>query len=124
IAKDPNVDLVYFQYGAIPHLADKLIDVVMETRPKLTKPFGVGWPLPAKSVAERLPSSGIYPFPDHSRALRAFGHVVRYAEALRSAEHADALPAARPFDWSPFIPDASASTIVCEDVCHAIMAAA
>jgi acetate---CoA ligase (ADP-forming) len=123
IAADSNVDTLVFQCGAMAHKAQEVVGVISALRDRTDKPICVTWPLASKLVMEQLPAAGIYPFSDHSRGIRAIGHLVRYQEALaqppRPRQDNESV-----FEWSAFVPDPSTGLVISEHDCHRILAAA
>jgi acyl-CoA synthetase (NDP forming) len=124
IAADPSVHTVFFQCGAMGHKATEMMDAIGGLRSRSDKPVCVAWTLAPPSVHERLPAEGLYPFPEIARAVRAIGQVAAYQAARARPPRGDA--AGRPaFDWAAFAPPgAAAGTVVSEDRCHRLLAAA
>jgi acetyltransferase len=124
IAADPGVHTVFFQCGAMGHKATEIMDVIGGLRSRSDKPVCVTWTLAPPSVPARLPAEGLYPFPETSRAVRAIGHVAAYQAARARSRRSGALePLA--FDWGAHVaPGAAAGTVVPEDRCHRLLAAA
>jgi acyl-CoA synthetase (NDP forming) len=123
IAADPGVDTLFFQCGAMAHRAPELIAEIGALRSRTDKTVCVAWPLAPRVVLEQLPAQGIYPFPEIARGIRAIGQAARYRAALaRPSRPARVeVPA---FDWSPFVPSATAGAVIGEARCHRILAAA
>jgi acyl-CoA synthetase (NDP forming) len=124
IAADPGVDTMFFQCGAMGHKATEIMDAIGGVRSRSDKPVCVAWTLAPPSVHERLPGEGLYPFPEIARALRAIGHAAAYQAARSRPLRAGSLePLA--FDWGAHVaPGAAAGTVVPEDRCHRLLAAA
>ena len=78
----------------------------------------------ARRDQEDLAARGIYTFTEHARAVRALGHIVRYAGDLRHAIRK--LPQPPPaFPWSDFVtPAMAAGSVISEDVVARILEAA
>ncbi len=123
IAADPAIDTLFFQCGAMAHRAPEMMDAIGALRRRTDKTVVVAWPLAPRTVLERLPAEGIYPFPEIARAVRALGQVTRHRAVLARPPRAAAVETAG-LDWSALVPRPEAGTVVGEHRCHRILAAA
>lgn len=124
IAGDPGIDTVFLQVGATAHRAAELMDNIGGLRRRSPKSVCVAWTLAPRSVLERLPAEGVYPFSEIARALRAIGHAARHRAAWDRPPRGDAAEAPA-IDWAALVPPAvAAGTVILEPLCHRILAAA
>ncbi len=124
IAEDPHVDTVFLQLGASGHRATEIMDNIAGLRQRSRKLVCVAWTLAPRSVLERLPGEGLYPFPEIARAVRAIGHATRYRAALERAARGDSGPAPA-VDWGALAAaPVAAGTVVSEPACHRLLRSA
>jgi acetate---CoA ligase (ADP-forming) len=121
LAQDPGTDLYVLFGSGFGALAPALCEMIETMRASTEKPICVSWLSPPAGTAERLAASGIMPFNEHSRAIRAAGALGRYAAALQHRIRQVAL-AAPDVDWSRFA--GSGAQVVSEDVASRILESA
>jgi acyl-CoA synthetase (NDP forming) len=122
IGRHEETDLSIFFASGFGKLAPQLVDMFETMRATGNKPICLSWLSPPAGIPERLTASGVMPFTEHSRAIRAAGALARYGAALQRRVHV--LPDAPPaFPWSDFVRGDGAQTIS-EDVASRILEAA
>lgn len=118
----PEIDSYVLMSTGFAELAPQLVDMIDDLRKKTPKPICVSWGLSPPGTLDNLKSRGIYPFTEHSRALRTAAYLVRYGEALR--HRAQRIDTKVPdFPWGKFV-DTNAGRVVSENVASAILEAA
>jgi acyl-CoA synthetase (NDP forming) len=120
-AGEDAIASLLFVVGSMAAKANAICEVIVGLSQRATKPVCASWPSPPRAVPARLAERGIYAFLDPARGIRALARMAAYGEALRRppASRAGGIGA---FDWSRFVDDHR--TVVTEDVCHRILAAA
>jgi acyl-CoA synthetase (NDP forming) len=123
IAADRGLDALLFQGGPMGQRLDAMIDAIKELHARAGKTVCVSWPFAPGEVRERLPQAGIPVFPEHARAIRAIAHLAGYRSALEQPPRGETAPLPA-FDWAAYVPDPAPGTVVGENACHRILAAA
>jgi acyl-CoA synthetase (NDP forming) len=123
VAADPGLDALLFQGGPMGQRLDAMIDAIKELHARADKTVCVSWPFAPGEVRERLPQAGIPVFAEHARAIRAIAHLAGYRSALEQPPRGETAPLPA-FDWAAYVPDPVPGTVVGEDACHRILAAA
>ena len=123
LADAPGLDNWLFLAAGFGSLAPELVEIYDQTRMASAKPLCLTWQAPPAGITEDLAARGIYTFSEHARAVRAIGHIVRYA---RDLDHAiRRMPPPDRFAWSDFIPPTTGSgVVVSEHVAARILEAA
>ncbi len=121
LAGAPGVDSWVFLAAGFGRLAPELAAIYDHTRQLSEKPICLTWQAAPAGITEDLAARGIYTFTEHARAVRALGHIVRYADDLRHAiKKSPAAPSA--FRWNDHVTPAMAVTgVVTEDVVARIL---
>lgn len=123
LAAAPDVDQHVFLAAGFAHLAPALATIVEELRDRSDKPISISWLSPPPGIAERLAGRGVRAFDEHARAIRAAGHLARYAADTRHRiRHRPEQQ--RPLPWSELVRPAAGSRVVSEHVVAGILEAA
>jgi len=124
----PDIDAQVFMSAGFGALAGEVVTMFENLRANTDKPICISWLSPPQGIRQSLAERGVVMFDEHARAIRACGHLVRYAANRRHRIiHRPEL--ATPFRWSDFI-DTVATTIettekvVSEDVAARILESA
>ncbi|MFO1323578.1 MAG: acetate--CoA ligase family protein [Burkholderiales bacterium] len=123
IAAEPGIDSLMFIAGSMAARANEICDVMRGLAGRSAKPVCISWPSPPRAVPGRLAEHGIYAFVDAERGIRALARWVGHGAAARRPPRA-AAPEIAAFDWRAFVPVDDAGTVICENTCHEILAAA
>lgn len=83
LANSPATDSFLFLAAGFDRLAPDVLRMFEDLRQRTAKPVGISWLSPPPGIAEALSAHGILAFDEHARLIRVFGHVARYAAALR-----------------------------------------
>lgn len=110
LADAPMLDNWLFLSAGFGSLAPELVAMYDQIRRASAKPLCLTWQSPPAGITEDLAARGIYTFDEHARAVRALGHIVRYARDLRHAIRK--MPPPDTFPWSDFVPNASIKGVV------------
>ena len=122
IASDPNIDIVFLPLSAMARGAADVAKTILEFRRSTRKTVCVSWVLAPQEGLDLLRTGGMYVFDEPGRAIAALGKIAGYACASRREPNLNARP--EPFDWEKFVPHGEPGTVVSEDACHRILAAA
>ena len=123
LADAPDLDAWLFMAAGFGSLAPELVEMFDTVRNHTDKPICLTWQAMPEGILESLAARGIYTFTEHARAVRALGHIVRYAEDLRHCiRHTPADIIA--FPWGDFVDPASKGEVVSEHVVARILEAA
>ena len=115
-----EVDSYVFMSAGFGTLAPELLRMFEELRANTEKPICISWLSPPAGIAEALAERGVLIFDEHARAIRAMGHLVRYAADKRHRiRHRP--EAATSFAWGDVIDIAAAGKVVSEDVAARIL---
>ncbi|TCR62531.1 acetyltransferase [Bosea sp. BK604] len=122
-AEAPNVDSMIFLSAGFGKHAREVVEMVEHLRGTIDKPVAVSWLSPPEGILDLLAGRGVRAYDEHARAIRAMGHVARYAEDRRSRIRL------RPdlvqhFDWKAFVSEAGGPQVVSENVAAGILEAA
>jgi acetate---CoA ligase (ADP-forming) len=123
IAADPNIDAILWAPGLVAGRSQETIDLMREFRDRCPKPCCFSFRLAPKDVEDRLPAEGIYAASEIARAARALGRIVAHRADLCRPPHQEVADLPE-FDWSAFVPNATAGTVVSEHQCHRLLSAA
>jgi acetyltransferase len=124
LADAPGLDNWLFLSAGFASLAPEVVEIYDHARKATAKPMCLTWQAPPVGIVEDLAARGIYTFNEHARAVRAMGHIVRYARDLRHAIR-QAPPPSAAFRWSDFVAPATGNgTVVSEHVVARILEAA
>ena len=123
LAAAPNLDAWLFMAAGFGRLAPELVEMYEDLRRHSAKPLCLTWQSPPEGIAENLASRGIYAFTETARAVRAMGHVVRYANDLRHRIR-QVRQTQRSVEWSDFVGPISGIQVVSENVVARILDAA
>lgn len=123
IAADPNIHTLLFQVGATAHRAKEIMDNICDLRRRTDKTICVAWTLAPRNVLERLPAEGFYPFPEHARASRVIGQLVRYGAALSRPPRPNRVEVPD-FNWAAYVAKPRPGLVISEHECHRILTAA
>ena len=119
----PDIDAQVFMSAGFGALAGEVVTMFENLRANTDKPICISWLSPPQGIRQSLAARGVVMFDEHARAIRACGHLVRYAANRRHRIiHRPEL--ATPFRWSDFIGDTTTERIVSEDVAARILEAA
>jgi acyl-CoA synthetase (NDP forming) len=122
IAADPAIEIVLLLFGP---QAQRGLDVAQEIcafRARTDKPVCLAWPLAPRGVPEFLREQDVHVFHEYARAIAVLGKLAARS-SRRGAGVRAAVPASR-FDWASCVPTPTPDTVVSEDECHRILAAA
>src|SRR5262245_7412852 len=115
-----EVDSYVFMSAGFATLAPELLQMFEELRANTEKPICISWLSPPAGIAETLAERGVLIFDEHARAIRAMGHLVRYAADKRHRiRHRP--EAATPFAWGDVIDITAARKVVSEDIAARIL---
>jgi acetate---CoA ligase (ADP-forming) len=116
----PNIDSYVFLSAGFGALAPELAKMFENLRANTDKPICVSWLSPPQGITRDLAQRGILVFDEHARAIRAMGHLVRYAANTRHriGQRPDL---ATPFAWSDVIDIAPVGKIVSENVAARVL---
>lgn len=120
IAADPNVDILFCQFGPMARRGLEAAREVVAMRARTRKTLCLAWPLAPPGVDEALRREGVYVFHEYERAIAVLGKLA----ALRDAPppRPRGTPAeASDFDWTAALPSPAAGTVVSEHECHALL---
>jgi acetate---CoA ligase (ADP-forming) len=116
-----ETDLTLFFASGFGALASNVAEMFLAMREEARQPVCLSWQSPPPGITEALNARGVLVFNEHARAIRAMGHIVRYAADLRHhIRRVDC--AAAPFDWQAWLPPGGG--VVSEDVASAALEAA
>jgi acyl-CoA synthetase (NDP forming) len=102
LADAPGLDTWLFMAAGFNKQAPELVTLLDTVRARSQKPIHLTWQSMPAGIAERMAERGYYVFDEQARAVRAAGHLVRYAANLRHRIRRSAAPAA-PFAWHEFV---------------------
>jgi acyl-CoA synthetase (NDP forming) len=111
LADAPALDYWLFLSAGFANIAPELVEIYDQARKASAKPLCLTWQAPPAGIVEDLAARGIYTFDEHARAVRAIGHIVRYARDLGHAIHKRTSPS-NGFAWNAFVPTATGNGIV------------
>jgi acyl-CoA synthetase (NDP forming) len=115
-----EIDSYVFMSAGFGALAPELLQMFEDLRANTEKPICISWLSPPAGIAETLAERGVLVFDEHARAIRAMGHLVRYAADQRHRiRHRP--EAATPFAWGDVIDIAAAGKVVSEDIAARIL---
>ncbi len=115
-----EIDSHVFMSAGFGALGPELLQMFEDLRANTEKPICISWLSPPAGIAETLAERGVLAFDQHARAIRAMGHLVRYAADKRHRiRHRP--KAATPFAWADVIDIAAARKVVCEDIAARIL---
>jgi acyl-CoA synthetase (NDP forming) len=115
----PDIDSYVFMSAGFGALAPELMTMFENLRANTDKPICISWLSPPEGIARSLAERGVLVFDEHARAIRAMGHLVRYATNSRHRiRHRP--ETAKPFAWSDVI-GVAAGKVVSEDVAARIL---
>ena len=118
----PNVDLCVLLASGFGPLAPTLTTMLEELRRHTEKPLCISWLSPPPGIAEGFAARGVRVFDEHARAIRAAGHLARYAADTRHRiRHRPAQR--RAFPWADFVGSARSRQVMSEDVTARILEA-
>jgi len=122
IAADPNVDIVFCQFGPQAQRGVETAKIIADLRHRTGKTVCIAWPLAPRGAPEMLESEGVYVFQEYERALSALAK-------LATQQRLAANPVKRPasfasFDWDSRVPAPLPGTVISENECHAILSEA
>jgi acyl-CoA synthetase (NDP forming) len=122
-AAEPQIHAVMIIVGSLAAKAREISDVIRTLHDRLDKPVCVVWPAPPSGVLAELARHGIPAFLEPARGLRALGRLVEY-HALAARPPRLATPAVPAFAWRRLVPERGPDSVITEDRCHALLAAA
>jgi hypothetical protein len=122
----PDIDSYLFMSAGFGALAPELLMMFENLRANTDKPICISWLSPPQGIRQSLAEREVIMFDEHARAIRACGHLARYAANRRHRIiHRPEL--ATPIRWSDFI-DIATTTIetkvISEDVAARILESA
>jgi len=119
----PNVDIALLFGAGFGELAPQVATMFEDLRSGTDKPICVSWLSPPPGITERFAKQNIVVFDEHARAIRAAGHIARYAADMRHRiRHRPDL--ATPFRWSDFVDPTMRKQVVSEHLAARILEAA
>jgi acyl-CoA synthetase (NDP forming) len=119
LVEAPDIDSYVFMSAGFGALAPELMTMFENLRTNTDKPICISWLSPPEGITRSLAARGILVFDEHARAIRAMGHLTRFA-ANRRHRIRHRLETAMPFAWSDAIGTA-AGKVVSEDVAARIL---
>jgi acyl-CoA synthetase (NDP forming) len=122
LADEPAVHSLMFIVSSMAAKAPEIAAVIEELWRRSAKPVIACWPSPPTGTIERLAEAGIRCFDEPARGARVLGRLAGLAAVMSAAPGRRPEPLA--FDWAAHAATGDASTVVTEDRCHAILAAA
>jgi acetyltransferase len=123
VAGEPEIHALFFIVSSLAARAAEISDVISGYWDRAPKPVCVNWPDAPKGAPERLAGHRIYVFPEHARGVRALRRLVQYQADLSRPPHPGQVELPT-FDWTAYVPEARARTVIPEHECHRILAAA
>jgi acetyltransferase len=124
IAADPAIGTVFFQLAVMARGDLEMAGIVSDFRTRTDKLVCVAWPLISDGAKARLERDHVHIFPEHSRPVRTIAKLTHYAKALKRPQTSTARKPAAAFDWGKYVPAPKAGTVISENECHRILAAA
>ncbi|HET7033446.1 MAG TPA: acetate--CoA ligase family protein [Casimicrobiaceae bacterium] len=123
IAAEPGIDSLLFIAGALASRGSEISEVLSGFSSRSAKPVCVSWPSPPRGIASRLAEQEIYSFDEAARGITALARLAAHGAAMKLPIPAAniALPA---FDWPAFVIADDKPSVITEDRCHRILAAA
>jgi acyl-CoA synthetase (NDP forming) len=122
IASDPGVDTVMLLFAPMGQRGLEIAREIVNFQKRCPKHVCIAWQFAPKGVHEQLRADGLYVFHEFDRAIATVGKIVRRQMNAQSGERAKVAPIA--FDWAAHVPNPKPGTVISENECHAIMAAA
>jgi acetyltransferase len=122
IAADPGIDIVFCQFGPQAQRGAETATAISRLRERTDKTVLVAWPLAPNGIPEILADEGVHVFQEYERAIAA---IARIAE-VSGTEPVTPSPGLTldHFDWTRFVAAPRAATVISENECHRILAAA
>jgi acetyltransferase len=123
LARAPGVDLCILLASGFGPLAPALATMLEALSSQADKPWCLSWLSPPPGIAERFAARGVRLFDEHARAIRAAGHLARYAADTRHRirHRPDLL---RVVPWSELAGAATAPRVLPEHVAARVLEAA
>jgi acetate---CoA ligase (ADP-forming) len=123
LADAPDVDLYLLLSAGFGALAPELVKIYQALQDYTEKPVVISWLSAPSGVAAGLASSGVRVFDEHARAIRAAGHLARFA-ANTNHQIRHRPEQTMTFDWSPWVSGVADKQVLTEDAVAGILAAA
>ena len=121
LAEVPEADMVLLFGSGFGALAPDLAGMLEDLHARAAKPICVSWLSPPPGITARLAAAGIMVFEEHSRLIRAAGHVARHAEDTRHRIRKASKPPS-PFPWNQYV--SATDSVVSEHVVARVLEAA
>jgi len=115
-----DIDGYVFMSAGFGSLAPELMTMFENLRAGSDKPICISWLSPPDGITQSLAKRGVLVFDEHARAIRAMGHLARYA-ANRRHRIRHRPETAKPFIWGDVIDTAATAKVVSEDVAARIL---
>ena len=123
LAAAPTHDTWLFLAAGFGALAPQVVEMFEAIRLRSAQPVCLTWQSPPEGIVENLATRGVYAFEETARAVRAVGHMVRYASDMRHRIR-QVSQAGPSFAWNRFAGDAGDGQVVSENVVARILEAA
>jgi acetyltransferase len=98
LADAPGIDQYLCFASGFGGLAPTFADMFQSVRQRTARPIGLSWLAPPQGIVARLAEHGAMVFTEHSRLIRAAGHLARYAADLQHRIRV-VPPKQPPFPW-------------------------
>jgi acyl-CoA synthetase (NDP forming) len=120
LVEAPDIDSHVFMSAGFAALAPELMQMFENLRTSTDKPICISWLSPPDGITQSLAERGVLVFDEHARAIRAAGHLVRYA-ANRRHRIRHRPETAKPFAWRDVVDSVAGAKVVSEDVAALIL---
>lgn len=121
IATDPGIDSMLLMFGPMGQRGVEVAQAICDFRERTDKTVGVAWPLAPRGIPELLRRRGVHVFTEYARAIAVLGQLARRRPL--AGDIGKAVPAIA-FDWSRYVGEPTAGSVVSEADCHRLLAAA
>lgn len=122
IAAEPGIDSILLMFGPMARRGLEIAEAICDFRERTPKTVAIAWPLAPRGIPELLRRRGAHVFTEYARAIAVLGQLARRRRFVAGA--IEPAIAAIAFDWSQYVPEPTAGTVVSEAQCHRLLAAA
>jgi acetyltransferase len=123
IAADPGIHSILLQFGPMAQRGIEIAQAICDFRERTEKTVCIAWPLAPRGIPELLRRRGVYVFIEYARAIAVLGQLAR-CRPVAAGDFGKAAVPAMAFNWSQYVRDPTAGTVVSEADCHRLLAAA
>ena len=122
IAADPGIHSILLQFGPMAQRGLEVAEAICDFRERTPKTVCIAWPLAPRGIPDLLRRRGVYVFTEYARAIAVLGQLARRRPAAERFD--EAAVSAVAFNWSQYVQEPTAGTVVSEADCHRILATA